>query len=154
MEPTDPPRHRETWIGMSAHPLPVAQAVAWAVRPDCGGLVVFSGTARDHAPGRPGVERLEYEAYDEYVVPVLQSVADQARARWPEVGRIVLLHRTGEVAIGDSAVVVAVSAPHRPEAFAAARFCIDTLKATAPIWKREVWEGGESWGRCDHEVHA
>lgn len=134
-------------------PLPVAEAAAWAVRPDCGALVVFSGTARDHAPGRPGVYLLEYEVYDGYVEPVLRSVADQARERWPELGRIVVLHRTGEVAIADSAVVVAVSAPHRPSAFEAARFCIDTVKRTAPIWKRERWEGGESWGRCDHEGH-
>lgn len=139
-------------MGVSGERLPVDVAASWVVRPGCGGLVLFSGTARDHAPGRPGVERLEYEAYDTYVVPVLRSVAEQARERWPMLGRIVLLHRTGEVAIGDSAVVVAASAPHRPEAFAAARFCIDTVKATAPIWKRERWEGGESWGRCDHEA--
>jgi molybdopterin synthase catalytic subunit len=116
------------------------------VRPDCGGLVLFSGTARDHAEGRPGVQKLEYEAYDEQVVPRLTAVADEARARWPDVGRIALLHRTGPLEIGESAVVVAVSAPHRASAFEAARFCIDTLKRTAPIWKREVWEGGESWG--------
>jgi molybdopterin synthase catalytic subunit len=116
------------------------------VRPDCGGLVLFSGTARDHAEGRPGVQKLEYEAYDEQVVPRLTAVADEARARWPDVGRIALLHRTGPLEIGESAVVVAVSAPHRASAFEAARFCIDTLKRTAPIWKREVWAGGESWG--------
>jgi molybdopterin synthase catalytic subunit len=116
------------------------------VRPDCGGLVLFCGTARDHAEGRPGVEHLEYEAYDEQVVPRLTTVADEARVRWPEIGRIVLLHRTGPLAIGESAVVVVVSAPHRAAAFEAARFCIDTLKRTVPIWKREVWAGGASWG--------
>jgi molybdopterin synthase catalytic subunit len=146
-----PPDLTETWVGVSGEPLPVDVAASWAVRRDCGALALFSGTARDHAPGRPGVHRLEYEAYDEYVVPVLHSVADEARRRWPDLGRIVLLHRTGEVAIGDSAVVVAVSAPHRPSAFEAARFCIDTVKSTAPIWKREFWAGGESWGRCDHD---
>jgi molybdopterin synthase catalytic subunit len=136
----------DTWLGLSGAPLPVAEAVAWAVRPDCGGLVLFSGTARDHAEGREGVERLEYEAYESQVVPRLRGVADEARVRWPTVGRIALLHRTGALAIGDSAVVVVVSAPHRGEAFDAARFCIDTLKRTVPIWKREVWPGGESWG--------
>jgi molybdopterin synthase catalytic subunit len=133
----------------------VAEAVAWAVRPDCGGLVLFSGTARDHAEGRPGVERLEYEAYDAQVVPRLQAVADEARARWPTVGRVALLHRTGVVDVGDSAVVVVVSAPHRAEAFEAARFCIDTLKRSVPIWKRETWAGGESWGlEAQHIVDA
>jgi molybdopterin synthase catalytic subunit len=149
--PLTPPSNDDTWVGLSESPLPLAEALGWVVRPDCGAVVVFSGTARDHAPGRPGVYRLEYEAYDEYVEPVLRSVAAQARERWPELGRLVLLHRTGEVAIEDSAVVVAASAPHRPSAFEAARFCIDTVKHTAPIWKRELWDGGESWGRCDHE---
>jgi molybdopterin synthase catalytic subunit len=98
------------------------------------------------------VHRLEYEAYEEHVEKVLRSVADEAREKWPSVGRIVLLHRVGEIAIGESAVVVAVSAPHRPEAFEAARHCIDTVKKTAPIWKREAWSGvdgsggGEAWG--------
>src|SRR5512145_374318 len=144
----------ETWLGLSAAPLPVAEAVAWAQRPDCGGVVLFSGTARDHAEGRPGVERLEYEAYDAQVVPRLRAVADEARARWPEVGRIALLHRTGVLALGDAAVVVAVSTPHRGAAFDAARFAIDTLKATVPIWKKESWEGGEDWGFVDVTAEA
>jgi molybdopterin synthase catalytic subunit len=145
----------ETWLGLSSSPLPVAEAVLWAVRPDCGGLVLFSGTARDHADGRPGVERLEYEAYETQVVPRLRGVADEARVRWPTIGRIALLHRTGVLEVGESAVVVVVSAPHRAEAFEAARFCIDTLKASVPIWKRETWAGGESWGlEAQHIVDA
>jgi molybdopterin synthase catalytic subunit len=154
LSPLEPPAG-DTWLGLSTSPLPVAGAVAWAVRPDCGGLVLFSGTARDHAEGRPGVERLEYEAYDSQVVPKLREVADEARARWPEVRRIALLHRTGVLEVGDSAVVVVVSAPHRGEAFDAARFCIDTLKRSVPIWKRETWAGGESWGlEAQHIVDA
>lgn len=145
----------ETWLGLTAAPLPVAEAVAWAVRPDCGGLVLFSGTARDHAEGRPGVERLEYEAYESQVVPRLGAVADEARSRWPTVGRIALLHRIGVLDVGESAVVVVVSAPHRAEAFEAARFCIDTLKRSVPIWKRETWSDGESWGlEAQHIVDA
>ena len=149
------PPEGDTWLGLSAGPLPVAEALSWATRPDCGGLVLFSGTARDHAEGRPGVERLEYEAYDAQVVPRLGAVADEARARWPAVGRIALLHRTGVLAVGESAVVVVVSAPHRAEAFEAARFCIDTLKRSVPIWKRETWADGESWGlEAQHIVDA
>ena len=146
LSPPCAPPEGDTWLGLSTGPLPVAVAVSWATRPDCGGLVLFSGTARDHAEGRPGVERLEYEAYDAQVVPRLAAVADEARARWPAVGRIALLHRTGVLAVGESAVVVVVSAPHRAEAFDAARFCIDTLKRSVPIWKRETWADGESWG--------
>ncbi|MFP3901934.1 MAG: molybdenum cofactor biosynthesis protein MoaE [Acidimicrobiia bacterium] len=165
MEPEVPPRGRhdevlapppgDTWVGLSGWPLPVAEAAAWAVRPHCGGLVLFSGTARDHAPGRPGVERLEYEAYEAQAVPRLSRVADEARARWPDIGRVALLHRVGTVEIGESAVVVVVSAPHRDSAFAAARFCIDDLKRSVPIWKRETWDGGESWGlEAQHIVEA
>jgi molybdopterin synthase catalytic subunit len=149
------PPEGDTWLGLSAEPLPVAEALSWAVRPDCGGLVLFSGTARDHAEGRPGVERLEYEAYDAQVVPRLGEVAAEARVRWPDVGRIALLHRTGVLTVGDSAVIVVVSAPHRAEAFEAARFCIDALKRSAPIWKREMWSDGESWGlEAQHIVDA
>lgn len=140
------PQDSDTWVGLSDQPLPVQEASTWVVRPDCGAVVVFSGTARDHAAGRPGVSLLEYEAYTEQVVPRLAAIADEVRVRWPDVGRIVLLHRTGPVPVAESAVVVAVSSPHRDAAFAAARFGIDTLKATVPIWKSETWEGGRSWG--------
>lgn len=145
----DGPATGDTWVALSRQPLAVAEATAWVVKPDCGASVVFSGTARDHAPGRPDVQELKYEAYEEYVEPVFAQVAGEARQRWPQLGRVVIWHRTGHVALGESAVVVAVSAPHRPEAFEAARYCIDTVKATAPIWKREVWSGGESWGAAD-----
>lgn len=135
-----------TWTGLSDRPLPVEKASAWAVLASCGAVVTFSGTARDHSTGRDGVSRLEYEAYEEQVVPRLNEIAAAARRRWPDLGRIVLLHRIGEVPITESAVVVAVSSPHRANAFDAARFCIDTLKETVPIWKREDWSEGSSWG--------
>ena len=134
------------WVALSPMALPTAAASEWIVLPGCGATVTFTGTARDHADGRPGVHRLEYEAYDEPALARLRAIAGEIRARWAMVGRIALLHRTGVVELGDAAVVVAVSAPHRGEAFEAARFGIDELKRTVPIWKREAWEGGESWG--------
>lgn len=140
------PPDTDTWISLTDQPLPVAEAGAWAVLRECGAVVTFNGTARDHSDGRPDVATLEYEAYVEQVEPKLRAIADEARLRWPELGRIAMIHRMGTVEITDSAVVVAVSAPHRDAAFVAARFCIDTLKATVPIWKREAWDGGESWG--------
>lgn len=141
-----PPDQGDTWLALTAEPLPVGAAADWSVLPRCGAVVLFSGTARDHADGRPGVSLLEYEAYEEQVVPRLAAIADDCRARWPDVGRVVLLHRVGPVPVGESSVVVVVSAPHRQEAFAAARHAIDTLKATVPIWKRETWQGGTAWG--------
>ena len=141
LAPTD-----DTWLGLVGDVLPVAEAYEWAIRPDCGAVVLFSGTARDHSPGREGVEVLEYEAYEEQVTSRLRAIAEDARIRWSTIRRIALIHRTGVVPVGESAVIVVVSAPHRDEAFAAARFCIDALKATVPIWKREEWSGGSSWG--------
>jgi molybdopterin synthase catalytic subunit len=142
----EPPVAGDDWVALAASDLPIDTASAWVVRADCGATVTFTGTARDHADGRPGVYRLEYEAYEEPALLRLRAVANELRTRWPEVGRVALLHRTGGLAISDAAVVVAVSAPHRAEAFEAARFAIDELKRTVPIWKREAWEGGESWG--------
>jgi len=140
------PTSGEDWLAVTGDVLPVGDAYAWAVRADCGGVVLFSGTVRDHAEGRPGVTSLEYEAYAEQVLPRLAAIAAEIRDRWSDVGRIVLLHRTGELAVGESSVVVVVSAPHRGEAFDAARFGIDTLKSTVPIWKKETWSGGSDWG--------
>lgn len=137
------------WTALSADPLPVGAATEWVGRPDCGAVAVFCGTARDHAEGRSGVELLTYEAYEEQAVPRLQAVAADVRDRWPMVGRIALLHRTGALAVGDTAVVVAVSTPHRAEAFDAARHAIDAIKATVPIWKKERWADGEDWGLVD-----
>lgn len=143
----EPPDVGDDWVGLFHGPLPVTVASNWVVVPDCGAVVVFTGTARNHSVGRDGVTRLEYEAYDEQVTPRLRAIAEEVRRRWPDLGRTVLLHRTGEVPLTEAAVVVAVSAPHRGEAFEAARFGIDTLKATVPIWKREDWSEGSSWGR-------
>jgi molybdopterin synthase catalytic subunit len=148
----DPPYGSDDWVGVNADPLPLLAAAAFVERPDCGAVVVFTGSVRDHSEGRTGVRSLDYEAYEEQVTPRLAAIAAEARARWPEVGRLVLLHRTGQLAVGEASVVVAASAPHREEAFGAARFCIDTLKATAPIWKRETWDGGEDWAACAHPV--
>jgi molybdopterin synthase catalytic subunit len=136
----------DQWLSLSDVPLPIAEIYEWAVRPECGAVVLFSGTVRDHAEGRDGVESLTYEAYHEQVIPRLEALVAHIRQRWTEVGPIALVHRTGRLELGESSVVVAVSAPHRPEAFEAARFAIDALKATVPIWKNEVWEDGQDWG--------
>ncbi|MGH9157039.1 MAG: molybdenum cofactor biosynthesis protein MoaE [Acidimicrobiales bacterium] len=143
-----PPPHDGAfdWTGIAPDPLPLADAAAWAVGPGQGALVVFAGTVRDHADGRPGVTGLDYEAYESEAGRRLAAVAAEARSRWPSLGRLVLLHRVGTLALGDIAVLVAASAPHRAEAFEAARWCIDTVKATVPIWKREHWAGGHDWG--------
>ena len=144
--PVEPPARGDDWLALSDQSLPVHAVADWLVRPDCGGVVTFVGVARDHSVGREGVDSLEYEAYESQVVPRLARIAAEARARWSTLGRLAMIHRVGPLAVTEAAVVVGASAPHRDEAFAAARFCIDTLKATAPIWKKESWADGESWG--------
>lgn len=146
MSPLTPPDEGDVWLGLSLETLPESAVATWVVRPDCGAFVLFGGTARDHAPGRANVTGLEYEAYDEHALNRLEELASEARRLWPDLGRLAILHRTGPVGIGESSVLVAVSSPHRGSAFDAARWCIDTLKETMPIWKRETWDGGTAWG--------
>mgnify|MGYP002402724831 CR=1 FL=1 len=146
-----PPEHDDEWIGIGSDALPVAEALQWAVLDRCGGVVSFTGTVRDHATSpdgsaREGVTVLEYEAYEGPALGRMRELAAEARRRWPGLGRIALLHRVGRLGRGETAVVVVVSAPHRGEAFDAARWAIDTLKETVPIWKREEWSGGSDWG--------
>jgi molybdopterin synthase catalytic subunit len=119
--------------------------VEWATTPECGAVVVFLGVVRDHAEGRTGVSSITYEAYEEQARGVLESVVADARARWPALGRIAVVHRVGDVLLSEASVAVVVASPHRAEAFAAAQHCIDTLKETAPIWKQEHSAAGTSW---------
>ena len=139
------PVHGDDWIGLTAGALPVADVAAWVVLPQCGAFVLFAGTVRDHAEGRTGVTSLEYEAYAEQAEARMAAIAEEARRQWPDIGRLALLHRTGMLALEDVSVVVAVSTPHRGESFEAGRWCIDTLKTTVPIWKRETWKDGADW---------
>lgn len=148
-----PPDDRTTdWIDVTDLPLSVDRAVAWANVPDCGAVVTFSGVVRDHSDGRPGVTSLEYEVFAEAAVPRLAEVAVAARHAWPSIGRLVLHHRVGRLDVGETSVLVVASTPHRAEAFEAARYCIDTLKRTVPVWKRETWAGGTDWGLCAHDI--
>lgn len=140
------PPSGNTWTGLTTEALPLVAVSEWAVLPTCGAVVVFTGTARDHSDGREGVDLLEYEAYEEHVVPRLDALAELVREQWSDIGRLAMIHRVGVVPITEAAVVIAASSPHRGVAFEAAAFAIDTLKKTVPIWKKERWSEGESWG--------
>jgi molybdopterin synthase catalytic subunit len=124
-------------------PLSVDRVIAAVSHDKAGGLVTFTGMVRDHSQGRE-VVRLEYEAYAEMAVAVFVRLCEAIEAELPGV-RIAVEHRTGVLAIGDIAVVIAASAPHRAEAFAATRAMIDRLKEEAPIWKKEVGPDGSEW---------
>ncbi|MGD0318513.1 MAG: molybdenum cofactor biosynthesis protein MoaE [Nitrososphaerales archaeon] len=106
-----------------------------------GGVVLFLGTVRNRNEGR-AVIGLEYETYHEMAEKRLAEVEKEARARW-RVKRITMIHREGRLRVGEVSVAVAVSSEHRAEAFEAARFAIDRIKTSAPIWKREVLKGGK-----------
>ncbi len=140
------------WVLVGDGPLPAAEAMAWAALPSCGAIVTFCGTARDHSDGRQGITALRYECYEEHTARRLAEVAARARQRWPVLGRLALLHRLGRLELCETSVVVVASAPHRAEAFEAARWCIDTIKATVPIWKLEEWDGGSAWASCAHDL--
>lgn len=142
----------DDWIAVTDVPLPVAATVEWATTPRCGAVVSFLGVVRDHADGRDGVTGMTYEAYREPTERVLREIVAEARRRWPDLGRVVVLHRVGEVALSEPSVQVVVAAPHRDHAFDAARYCIDTLKQTAPIWKQEHWTGGSDWAVEQHPI--
>ena len=114
----------------------VASDAAWAV-------ATFTGTVRVHSRERT-VRYLEYEAYEDMALELLAGLAAELRERHGLAG-IAIHHRTGRVEIGEASVVIAASAPHRAEAFAACREAIETLKTSIPLWKKEVYEGGEEW---------
>ena len=139
------------WIEVTTEPLS-ERAVAQAVEdPGAGALALFSGVVRNQTGGRR-VKFLEYEAHGPMAVAKMREIGRAIRERWPMVGRIALVHRIGRLEIGESSVMIAVSSPHRGEAFEACRFAIDTLKETVPIWKKEHFEDGEVWVglQCDH----
>ena len=107
------PPSSDDWVALTDEPLDVQRAADWVAVPDCGAVVVFSGLVRDHAEGTTGVTHIDYEAWEEQVLPRLGDLAAEARRRWPDIGRIALWHREGRVQLSESSVVVAVSTPHR-----------------------------------------
>lgn len=148
------PGDGDDWVGLSSDPLPLDAPVRWASTPGSGAVVSFVGVVRDHAEGRDGVVGLSYEAYEEAVERVLSDIVNEARRRWPALQRVAVLHRIGDLVVSDPSVVVVVSSPHRPDAFDAARFCIDTVKESAPIWKREHWGAGDDWALGARPIRA
>jgi len=105
--------------------------------------VTFQGTVRDNSRGKR-VLYLEYEAYPEMAVKVMRQIADEIKARWGLDG-VAIVHRVGRLEIGEASICIAVAAPHRAQAFEACRYAIDRVKEILPVWKKEVWEGGEYW---------
>ncbi|TGE09539.1 molybdenum cofactor biosynthesis protein MoaE [Hymenobacter fodinae] len=131
-------------IDLIDQPIDVAAALQTVEDDGAGAINTFIGTVRNKSTGRP-VVRLEYEAYDSMALHQLRKVAEQAQQQWPMLRKVTVIHRKGTLNIGDVAVVVAVSTPHRAESFAACQYIIDTLKQVVTIWKKEFYEDGDVW---------
>lgn len=129
-------------FAISEQPLDGALLHDYVQTPQDGAVVLFTGIVRDNFGGRP-TDYLVYQAYAAMAVPVLQQIASEAQSKW-EIGRVAVHHRIGRLAIGETAVIVAVAAPHRGAAFEAAAYIMDRIKEIAPIWKQEHWAGGDA----------
>lgn len=130
------------WVKLTLDPLDVAACVGFVSAPEAGGVDVFLGTTRGETNSAGQVlEALDYEAYAEMAVGQMLELARRVRDRWPVV-KCVLHHRLGRVGVAEPSVVIAVSTPHRGEAFEACRWLIDALKKDVTVWKKEVWADG------------
>ena len=143
-------------IKISEHDkLSIDEAVDFVKNPKAGGIVLFLGTVRDHNQER-AVEKLEYESYPQMVEKEVEQIFTRAKNRWETKHplRGAALIRTGSLEVGETAVILAVSASHRDEAFAACRFFLEKLKTEVPIWKKEHFSGGETWVENPPETNA
>ena len=133
------------WLEITPEPLPVQRVIESVQSERAGGIDVFLGTTRSETNADRTLIALDYEAYAAMAQQQLADLASRARQQWPIV-KLAILHRTGRVALGEPSVIIAVSTPHRNEAFEACRWIIDTLKKELAVWKKEVWsDGTASW---------
>jgi molybdopterin synthase catalytic subunit len=128
---------------LTADPIDLGAVVAEVADERAGAIATFLGTTRVQSRGRT-VTHLEYEAYEGMAEQVMAEIAHALAARY-DLCRVAITHRIGRVGIGETSVAIAVSAPHREHALAACKEAIDTLKVDVPLWKKEVYEGGEEW---------
>jgi len=128
---------------LSDEPLSLERCVDEVRDDDAGAIATFTGTTRRTSRGRT-VTELEYEAYEGMAETTMEGIAQELRTRY-NVSNVAIHHRIGRVGVGETSVVIAVSAPHRADALAACRDAIDSLKERVPLWKKEVYEGGEEW---------
>lgn len=137
-------------FAVTFEPLNLDEIAAKVVKPETGAVAVFGGVVRNVSAGKE-VEHLEYEAYEEMAVAKLRQVADEARRQWPKIVDIAIVQRIGHLEVGENAVVVAVSSPHRYDGcFEACAFAINRLKQIVPIWKKEVGPDGKAWVEGDY----
>ncbi len=148
------PEQEKDNFSITIAPLSIEDICALADNPANGAVVVMSGMVRNQTDGK-SVVALEYQSYQPMALKVFEQIATELRSQWPDINTVVIHHRVGRLKIGEISVLVAIGCPHRSEAFEACRYAIDTLKHTAPIWKKEHWaDGSSSWvsiGACEVE---
>lgn len=131
-------------------PISLDEMTTKVLKPETGAVAVFAGVVRNVSAGK-AVEHLEYEAYEEMAVAKLRQVAAEARQQWPDIVDIAIVQRIGHLEVGDNAVIVAVSSPHRGDGcFEACQYAINRLKQIVPIWKKEVSPDGSEWVEGDY----
>ena len=146
-------------IAITREPIDMGKLYDQAGHPSCGAVLTFSGTIRDHHLDRP-VVKLAYEAYEDMAVKEIQAVVTHCLDQHPDVKKVQVVHRFGEMEVGASSIYITVASPHRVEGFAALRLIIDRIKRDVPIWKKEFYRDGESqWlhpeeGCCRNHVHG
>jgi molybdopterin synthase catalytic subunit len=128
---------------LTRQPIQLQELLDFVGSPEAGAIATFIGTTRNNNEGRK-VIALDYDAYDEMAEAELARLGAEAKTRWP-IEKIAIVHRVGPVQIGEASVAIAVSSGHRQPAFEACRFAIEEIKKRVPIWKKEVFEGGEIW---------
>lgn len=132
------------WIQITPHALPAEAVIQFVTSPAAGGIDLFLGTTRaEHNSTGKSLLALDYEAYEQMAIDQLRQLARDVRGRYPVI-KLAILHRTGRVELGEASVIMAVSTPHRAQAFDACRWLIDALKKDVAIWKKEVWDDGSS----------
>ncbi|HLQ95439.1 MAG TPA: molybdenum cofactor biosynthesis protein MoaE [Pseudogracilibacillus sp.] len=129
------------WI--TADPVEINDCIKAVVRPEAGAISTFIGIAREYTKGKRTLY-LEYEAYVPMAVKQLERIGNEIQLKWPEA-RASIAHRIGRLEISETAVAIAISSPHRDEAFQASRYAIERIKEIVPIWKKEHWEDGTKW---------
>ncbi|MDZ5713304.1 molybdenum cofactor biosynthesis protein MoaE [Jeotgalibacillus haloalkalitolerans] len=128
---------------VTSEPLSIEAVSQKVIRPEAGAVVTFTGTVREFTKGKRTLY-LTYEAYASMAEKQLKRIGDEITTRWPDAVTAIS-HRTGKLEISDIAVVIAVSTPHRKDAYEANEYAIERIKQIVPIWKKEKWEDGEEW---------
>lgn len=146
-------------VAVTSDVLSVEAAIEWATLPRCGAVVTFTGVVREYSKDitglrANGVVAIDYQCYESVAHARLLEIAEVAQQRWPGIGRIALLHRIGFVAVGEASVLACVSSGHRVDAFLAAQFCIDILKACVPVWKLEQRAAAQSWVETGAQIET